>query len=1096
MLLDGMVTHWPRSLTKSHLDRGSAGLSDEDLTSLPSQLIEGWQGALGSTDSSKLIRRLNWDGYDAQSLPSLNELWEIKEKHLDERSEALLNELLVEIGNCSNILLEDPDFSDHQPFIDLWNPLRAWGISILAKSICRCENLFEISESSLADLASSLVTRLCTITEQVLWTEFSSGVTPGQQLLAHLGASGDGTTPPTRERYKRFIERQREDRLNAVFAKYPMLRYYIGRVAGLWLEASLELIQRVQADSGLISEKFGITTDSRLIHIQQDISDPHLGGRTVAVLQFVDRKIDPGSSAKIVKLVYKPKDLSLDAAYQSAIRVLNRLCELPTLRTLTIVCKDKYGYMEYVEHKTCSNEQELSSFYFNAGRIASILYVLGCTDCHYENLIASNDQLLLIDTETLLDADIPNHLALASQQPSRYNSSLLREIFNQSVLRSGLLPLWTFIGQKKVAVDISALGVSCPAEPVVKGRGWLGINTDGMMPGIITKPQELPTSLPVGFGVSNPFEAYLDVFCNGFKLQCENLFLNKDILLEKDGLFSTFAGLTRRIVLRGTRVYAVLRKQLLEPEALKSFSGQFMKLEQLARSFLIADTRPIHWPVFCAEVLQMMNLDIPFFTHKIGEDIINLGSGLDSLEGFFSVSGLEGSRERLQNLNHSAIDLQLQLIRGAVAARSYRADDEGQDRGIKSQSIAIGDEVSPQTALQQVANLLTGLAVHDSNGAVEWLGLDLAVDGETFSFGPVGHGLYSGSSGVALLLKYANRDLEVIHGILKPLRSLCEASLESEELLRWWRDQSLGLSGCGGVLLALLEIGEDELARNLIKGLPSKILSCDTQYDVVGGCSGLIGSLIGASDEYAFELAVAAGNHLIASQSDDGSWKKGSSGKGIIGFSHGTSGCITALSKLHAVTGDNRYYSSILRAIEYERANYSLEASNWPDYRTRSLKYMTNWCHGAPGVALSRVCLWGTSLWDEMCEVEINNAILAILNRNPFTADHLCCGSLGAAFLLDVFLGGPWKIENALRERGQLLADQLIRDSLCLFSRGSIGLRCFGTNDGGLYLPGFFNGLTGMAFVLMRSRETHSLVYRMMTAGLSQPSQLFTLMKA
>jgi lantibiotic modifying enzyme len=50
----------------------------------------------------------------------------------------------------------------------------------------------------------------------------------------------------------------------------------------------------------------------------------------------------------------------------------------------------------------CSNDKELPDFYRNAGRLAAILYILGCNDCHNENVIAHRSQLVLVDAETLL----------------------------------------------------------------------------------------------------------------------------------------------------------------------------------------------------------------------------------------------------------------------------------------------------------------------------------------------------------------------------------------------------------------------------------------------------------------------------------------------------------------------------------------------------------------------------------------------------------------------------------------------------------------------------------------------------------------------
>jgi len=156
--------------------------------------------------------------------------------------------------------------------------------------------------------------------------------------------------------------------------------------------------------------------------------------------------------------------MGVDAAYQALIHDLNAHSDLPPLRSLVVQTCDGYGYMEYVAHNLCQNAKELEHFYCNAGRLTALLHLVVCTDCHYENLIASGDQLVLIDTETLLEADLPDHIQSAAETGEHQAPSGLQQRFRGSVLRSGLLPQWLFMGQAKQAIDISALGIAPPAK--------------------------------------------------------------------------------------------------------------------------------------------------------------------------------------------------------------------------------------------------------------------------------------------------------------------------------------------------------------------------------------------------------------------------------------------------------------------------------------------------------------------------------------------------------------------------------------------------------------------------------------------------------
>jgi hypothetical protein len=42
------------------------------------------------------------------------------------------------------------------------------------------------------------------------------------------------------------------------------------------------------------------------------------------------------------------------------------------LRSLAVASRDAYGFMEWVEHRPCTNDGELKCFYFNAGRTMAL----------------------------------------------------------------------------------------------------------------------------------------------------------------------------------------------------------------------------------------------------------------------------------------------------------------------------------------------------------------------------------------------------------------------------------------------------------------------------------------------------------------------------------------------------------------------------------------------------------------------------------------------------------------------------------------------------------------------------------------------------
>ena len=1056
-----------------------------------------WQEAVAPDEPYKFARRLSWDDLSERDFETWLKSGSAKHEPGSlawKKRLTLVSELLKKAWDLPLLPVSSED--DQLPFLDLWEPLHAPAIAWLQEQIGSSARDRRIAPAAFSQLADGLIQRLCSIGEQVLWSCFSSERTPGTMLLAHLGAAGDGSGPPVREHYEAFVQRHRRDGLQSLLLEFPELGRFVGTVIELWLQASVDMLERVSSDRLALESKFGIPAHLCLDGIKQGLSDPHRGGRAVAILNFGLE----GDEASALKVVYKPKDMGVDAAYQAVLLDLNQRSDLAPLRMLGIHCGQGYGYMEYVSHRICVDEKELEQFYFNSGRLTAILHALGCTDCHYENLIACGDQMLLIDTETLLEADAFDHVSDASSQLDLIAPSGLQKRFHRSVLRSGLLPQWMFIGGKKIAVDISAFGVTPPKHKKTKIPGWLGLNSDGMMPGRINTDAEMATSLPVGVGSKNVFDCYLAQFQSGFKAQCEELIAVRDAWLQPGGVFSLFIGLPRRIVLRATRVYFAIQRQQLEPASLQSPLAQALKLEQLARSFLLAESRPHHWPVFASELEQMRQLDIPFFTHPIDGDALHLNEAEWQLPGFLETSGLASARERLRQLSPEEIEFQMKLIAGSTSARVLRGSETDVRKSIATDIKSVINQGitsdGANNAAVAIFNRLDEMAICDSNGQMEWLGMDLGADGESFSFGPVGLSLYGGSIGVACLetclhqqglsTAIGNALSSSILIAMEPLMS--QQSVDSR--LRWWRDQSLGISGCGGILLGLQQLGKSAWVDVLVDAALPRFIAADQQLDVIGGSAGLIGSLLAQKSEVSLRLAEIAGDHLLVRQQQQGSWLAGRDTKGLLGFSHGTAGYAAALARLHVATGEERFRRGAEAALAYERSFFKADKGNWPDLRNQSKaadaqpSYMVAWCHGAPGIALGRACLWGTDLWDQQCEEEIKIAIQTISAQPEPSMDHLCCGSLGLMAVLEAVVSGPWCTHEESCSMAALKANRYRASVLDRCSDGKLDLQCFQTQEASLLLPGLMTGLSGMGLAIMDNQSSQRMLWNLMSAGL------------
>lgn len=233
--------------------------------------------------------------------------------------------------------------------------------------------------------------------------------------------------------------------------------------------------------------------------------------------------------------------------------------------------------------------------------------------------------------------------------------------------------------------------------------------------------------------------------------------------------------------------------------------------------------------------------------------------------------------------------------------------------------------------------------------------------------------LYMGTSGIALFLA----ELQQFTGDVEQRRAVEGALNQILSLLPTFQGSVRNgfYSGVAGIAWAIVRIGtllghEGVIARgleemaSLSKEAPDELL-----LDVIGGSAGIIPALLtlAASHERPdfVELATRHGDHLLrtAVKNDNGwSWDTmhvpGQAH--LTGHSHGVAGVVTALLELFRATGESRFRDGAMEGLRYERSLFSPTHCNWPDLRQMGAVasapiYNMAWCHGAPGIGLSRL---------------------------------------------------------------------------------------------------------------------------------------------
>jgi len=261
------------------------------------------------------------------------------------------------------------------------------------------------------------------------------------------------------------------------------------------------------------------------------------------------------------------------------------------------------------------------------------------------------------------------------------------------------------------------------------------------------------------------------------------------------------------------------------------------------------------------------------------------------------------------------------------------------------------------------------------------------------SFGP---DLYSGTIGIALFLARLHRlrpDTLVAQTARGAIR---QALSKADDIPPTFRHALY--SGWIGIALVLLDaaqlLGDSWLKREALRLVDAQLgHEIDPMsLDVISGAAGAIAGL-GAIDrrlggDRYLEESRRLGDHLLdhANRDDDAwSWTTmppmgPQAQKDLAGYSHGAAGIALALLELYVRTDDQRFLDGALGGFAYERRHFSIEQQNWPDFRSfaspnpQQLGYSLAWCHGAPGIGLSRLRAFALTK-DETYRREAESAI-------------------------------------------------------------------------------------------------------------------------
>lgn len=840
-----------------------------------------------------------------------------------------------------------------------------------------------------------------------------------------------------RERWAQFIELACTDAFSEhLRGRYPTLHARLATLCQHHVEAALSLVNRLITDRKALSALPG-QPRGELRALVLGAGDSHRGGHAVARLDFTEGSV-----------MYKPRSVQVDSALEALLeQVLDGTPAEERIRVPRVLVREGYGWTEFVEHRYCESDAELTRFYRNLGHWLAVMRLVGGTDLHSENVVAHGPVPVVVDAESLFAPDPPVPLSgrgLAVDTAA--------ELIRKTVLRTGLLPVRA-TGFGMAGMDISAAGALPEQQPRVPVPVIVDGGTSqarlGMTELELAPAKNHPSPKPV-------LASYWDQVVAGFKELTARL---KRLDAEPGALalLRPFSGCEVRRVRRPTQVYAEVMRMLWHPASLHDEPAAIARARDILRRNAEATPgAPTEPAVIDQEIGDMLVGDVPFFSVPVDDALLQA-----SVEGWRSADFALEEMTIQGALVTAYLNEMAPLPRQKVNPQPNR---EHLDRRRKSLAA---------TLMKQ----LLDAAIRGSDGTVTWISPLLAEHG--WAIRPLEANLYGGQGGVAICLAEYLEELrhgraEEVAGVEETLSGTLAVLRATEDLVPTRRIGAfLGLASQVWTWSTLHELrGEPwmlERARARAELLEQRMADDDPLLDVLDGTAGVIVPLLNLAEQTGEERwlrpAAEAGRRLERAATCDekgARWSTKLFPEAIGGFAHGATGMGWALARLGLSAAGTeqerrRWLDLAERAFDYEETLYRAEPGNWLDARSGvGVRFFTNWCHGSGGIGLAACDLYART--GAQRHLDVARRACAAGVREGFGWSHtLCHGDLGMWELLNA---------GARLDPSALSSDHAGWDAAILSGLEEHGPVGGWSKDA--FTPGLMPGVSGIIHLLLR----------------------------
>lgn len=730
----------------------------------------------------------------------------------------------------------------------------------------------------------------------------------------------------------------------------------------------------------------------------------------------------------------KDRNTSNECFLKTFISILNQSGANIKLGIPDSIDRKTHSWHKHIYNMDVPDHVSLQDYYQNLGKLLCVFHIIHSQDIIPDNIISTGGIPFLVDYECIF---------------SKYDDTLdgIDKAYVNSVISTGILPTWMLSGVN------DRNSISSVLFPFWNDNNHIPTKDGNLMP--IT--QELTPHFIAGFKTT-----YRIIKNNSSKISRELGFY-----FERDKSYVS------RIIIHPTSLYTLLLNELTIPETLSNF-GSFQDLV----SKLNVDNLPNSMKDRCLRsiIKNMGNISVPSFYIKNERGLYDsFGSLIGENYNFSIEQGQRNMINRIHNMSEQDLYFQTSIIEDSIKTFLHASSP------LHFKHFKLRECMHEKSKLLMAATTIASIIekkIFVKDGCYNMVCKSRSqIDGH-YQVLPLNSNIYDGYGGIIVFLEtlskitHKPKYAELSSGLFNSLKKYT---------LKYIQDihsHDINLSAMTGVMgtLYIMELFPDrffdsEIYTLVVEFVINNITNIKS-YDFLTGAIGVLGFILNANkmDSVNKDCIIRLCLDILDKEKHENAdgciyWKYSDgfadSRKELElgGFAHGSSSAAAILYKTYELTRNDYILSLANKSLRHDRSYFSPEIKGWIDGRNKGQKLDGgSWCHGAAGVAVSRLLLYSHIPNDKLIHYELN---MAFSQMQKVMGSNICICH-GMAGNLEVM----YCISNLLNDKSYksivynwlyTLADNVLNKE---------SLICGDDSDRELY--GLFMGLSGLGYQFLR----------------------------